>query len=118
MGAIIAELEPGKLYEYEGRDRTAAELAKELLLVVAAQEVSGGDAAPIRFSRSHSRSTEPEFVIAKRDDATVYIVTEDSVVEAGMTEERRSGVEDRRSGNARRAGTTSEHEPAQDLVAV
>ena len=118
MGAIIAELEPGKLYEYEGQDRTAAELAKELLLVVAAQEVSGGDAAPIRFSRSHSTSTEPEFVIAKRDDATLYIVTEDSVVEAGVTEERRSGVEDRRSGNARRSDSPSQQERAQDLVGV
>jgi hypothetical protein len=86
--------------------------------VVAAQEVSGGDAAPIRFSRSHSTSSEPEFVIAKRDEATVYIVTEDSVVEAGVSEERRSGVEDRRSGNARRDDTTSQRKPAQDLVGV
>lgn len=106
------------LYEYEGHDHTAADLAKKLLLIVAAQEVSGTDAAPIRFSRSHSRSAEPEFVIAKRDDATVYIVTDDSVVEAGPTEERRSGVEDRRTGDAGRRDRMSQQSPTQRLLGV
>ena len=81
MGAIIAELQPGMLYEFEGRDHTADALAKELLLVVAAQEISGVDAPPIGFSRSHSTTAAPEYTIVKRDDATLYIVTDDAVVE-------------------------------------
>jgi len=76
------------LYEYEGQDLPAAELAEALLLVVAAQEVSGAAAAPIRFSRSHSASIDAEFSIVKRDDATVYIVTEDAVIEAGAPDDR------------------------------
>lgn len=88
VGAIIAELEPGTLYAHEGRDLSAAELAEALLLIVAAQEVSGTDAPPIRFSRSHSASTDAEYTIVKRDDATVYIVTEDSVIEMAMPDAR------------------------------
>ena len=81
------------LYEYEGHDLPAAELAEALLLVVAAQEVSGATALPIRFSRSHSASADAEFSIVKRDDATVYIVTDDSVVEAGAPDDH--GVDER-----------------------
>ena len=81
MGAIIAELKPGMLYEFQGQDHTADALAKELLLIVAAQEISGTDAPPIEFSRSHSTGAVPEYTIVKRDDATVYIVTDDAVIE-------------------------------------
>lgn len=118
VGAIIAELEPGKLYEYEGHDRTAAELAEQLLLIVAAQEVSGAEAPPIRFSRSHSRGPGDEFVIVKRDEATVSGVAEDSVVEAEPTEERRSGVKDRRAGDTGRHDRMSQQKPAQHFVGV
>ena len=88
VGAIIAELQPGMLYEFDGHDCTADQLAKELLLIVAAQEISGTPASPIRFSRSHSASIDAEFSIVKRDDATVYIVTEDAVIEAGAPDDR------------------------------
>lgn len=83
MAAILAELEPGKLYFFEGDDLTTEDLAKRLLLIVAEHEASGAPAAPIRFSRSHASAETAEFSIVKRDDATVYIVTDDAVVEAG-----------------------------------
>ena len=86
VGAIIAELQPGMLYELDGHDCTADQLAKELLLIVAAQEISGTPASPIRFSRSHSASAQPEFSIVKRDDATLYVVTDDAVIETSSTE--------------------------------
>ena len=116
VGAIIAELEPGKLYEYEGSDHTAAELAKQLLLIVAAQEVSGAEAPPIRFSRSHSRGPGDEFVIMKRDEAAADVDAENSVGEAWPAEERRSGVEDRRTGDTGRQDRTSQQNPAQRLL--
>jgi len=104
------------LYEYEGVDRSADDLARALLLVVAAQEMSGGVAEPIRFSRSHSPGTEPEFTIIKRDDATLYIVTDESVIEAGSSD-LKSTVELERASNAE-TGTPTENTTAKDLVSV
>lgn len=112
VGAIIAELEPGTLYEHDGHDRSADELAKELLLIVAAQTVSGIDPPPIRFSRSHSSAPEAEFVIMRRDDATLYIVTDDSVVEVA------SSIDAPGLAPLPEIDPFAENESAKDLVGV
>ena len=85
VGAIVAELEATVHYSYMERDLLAADMTTFLWLLVANQETLGKTPERITFARSDAPDGPEEFIIEKRPDVRVVIVTEDEVIERGST---------------------------------
>ena len=83
VGAVIADLEAGRHYLYEGDDITSEELGTRLLAIVAAYEIKGVQPEPINFSRSTGAAGAREFHIAPRHGK--FVVTEATEADRDVT---------------------------------